>query len=114
MDEAVSTQAKLNQVHNCYKTFQDVDNISKENNFFYFAQLLEGARQIAPPIQSYSYCSSSMVPFILRMMHDNFQKNIKLSIGEFSKNVERFWERALQENFVFSFINITEIQVFKD
>lgn len=112
MDETVVTHARLNQMEGRYKCFQDFVNMSRENDFFYFPQLLEGAHQMSPPSQGYSYCCSSMVSYILSKMLDNFKKNkITQNFTEFSEKFERIWNGVLQENFVFSLINSAEIQV---
>ena len=112
MDEAVVTQAALNQMQDRYKCFQDVVDMSMENDVFYFTQLLEGAQCMSPPSQGYSSCCSSMVSYVLSKMHGNFKKTkITQTFIQFSEKVERVWDGVLQENFVFSFINSAEIQV---
>ena len=118
MDEAVSTQARLNQKQDLFTCFQDVVDISlddEKSDFVYFPQLLEGSPPMSPPSRDYSESCSNLTSYIITKMQENFAKYRKAyTFQEFAEKVELVWKGVLEENFVLSLINIAEIQVKYD
>ena len=118
MDEVVSTQAKLIQKQDRFSCFQDVVDISlsdEKNDFAYFPQLFEGAPPMSPPSGNYSEACSSLTNYILDKMEENFKRfNSTQTLQEFGEKVKLVWNGVLEENFVLSLINSTEIQVKYD
>ena len=118
MDEVVSTQAKLIQKQGQFSCFQDVADISlsdEKNDFVYFPQLFEGAPPMSPPSGNYSGVCSSLTSYILDKMEENFKRfNSTQTLQEFGEKVKLVWNGVLEENFVLSLINSTEIQVKYD
>ena len=118
MDEAVSTQARLNQKQDLFSCFQDVVDISlddEKSDFVYFPQLLEGSPPMSPPSRDYSESCSNLTSYIITKMQENFEKYKKShTFQEFAEKVELVWKGVLEENFVLSLINIAEIQVKYD
>ena len=118
MDEAVSTQARLIQKRHLFSCFQDVVEISLEdekNDFVYFPQLLEGSPPMSPPSGDYSESCSNLTRYILSKMKANFEKyNNAQTLPEFSEKIKAVWNGVLEENFVLSLTNSAEIQVKYD
>ena len=118
MDEVVSTQAKLIQKQDRFSCFQDVVDISlsdEKNDFAYFPQLFEGAPPMSPPNGNYSEACSSLTNYILDKMEENFKRfNSTQTLQEFGEKIKLVWNGVLEENFVLSLINSTEIQVKYD
>ena len=118
MDEAVSTQARLIQKQDRFSCFQDVVEISLEdekNDFVYFPQLLEGSPPMSPPSGDYSESCSNLTTYILSKMKANFEKyNNAQTLQEFAEKIKAVWNGVLEENFVLSLINSAEIQVKYD
>ena len=118
MDEAVCTQARLNQKQDLFTCFQDVVDISlddEKSDFIYFPQLLEGSPPMSPPSRDYSESCSNLTCYIITKMQENFEKYKKAhTFQEFAEKVELVWKGVLEENFVLSLINIAEIQVKYD
>ena len=118
MDEAVSTQAKLIQKQDQFSCFQDVVEISVEdekNDFVYFPQLLEGSPPMSPPSGDYSVSCLNLTSYILSKMKTNFEKyNNAQTLQEFAEKIKVAWNGVLEENFVLSLINSAEIQVKYD
>ena len=115
MDKVVSTQARLIQKQDKFSCFQDVVDISlddEKNDFVYFPQLLEGSSRLSPPSSDYSDSCSNLTRYILSKMKTNFKKyNNAQTLQEFSEKVKVVWKGVLEENFVLSLINSAEIQV---
>ena len=92
MDEAVSTQARLIQKQDQFSCFQDVVEISLEdekNDFAYFPQLLEGSSPMSPPSGDYSESCSNLTRYVLRKMKANFEKyNNAQTLQEFAEIVK--------------------------
>ena len=118
MNEAVSTQARLIQKQDRFSCFQDVVDISLEdekNDFVYFPQLLEGSPPMFPPSGDYSESCSNLTRFILNKMKTNFEKyGNAQTLQEFAEKIKVVWKGVLEENFVLSLINSAEIQVKYD
>ena len=118
MDEVVSTQARLNQKQDLFTCFQDVVDISlddEKSDFVYFPQLLEGSPPMSPPSRDYSESCSNLTSYIITKMQEKFEKYKKAhTFQEFAEKVELVWKGVLEENFVLSLINIAEIQVKYD
>ena len=118
MDEVVSTQARLIQKLDKFSCFQDVVDISlddEKNDFVYFPQLLEGSPRMSPPSGDYSDSCSNLTKYILSKMKTNFEKyNNGQTLQEFAEKVKIVWKGVLEENFVLSLINSAEIQVKYD
>ena len=118
MNEAVSTQARLIQKQDRFSCFQDVIDISLEdekNDFVYFPQLLEGSPPMFPPSGDYSESCSNLTRFILNKMKTNFEKyGNAQTLQEFAEKIKVVWKGVLEENFVLSLINSAEIQVKYD
>ena len=75
MDEVVSTQAKLIQKQDLFSCFQDVVDVSlndDKNDFVYFPQLFEGAPPMSPPSGDYSNACANLTNYILDKMQENF------------------------------------------
>ena len=118
MDEAVSTQARLMQKQDRFSCFQDVVEISLEdekNDFVYFPQLFEYSPPMSPPSGDYSESCSNLTRYILCKMKTNVEKyNNAQTLQEFAEKIKVVWNGLLEENFVLSFINSAEIQVKYD
>ena len=118
MDEVVSTQAKLIQKQDRFGCFQDVVDISlndEKNDFVYFPQLLEGAPPMSPPSGNYSEACSDLTNYVLNKMQENFERfNNAQTLQEFAEKIKLVWNGVLEENFVLSLINSVEIQVKYD
>ena len=118
MDDAVSAQAELFQTTHKFSCFQDIVDISLEddkNDFIYFPQLFEGAPPMSPPSRKYSKSCSDLTEHILNKMKENFEriKNPQ-TLRSFAEKVKLVWKGVLEENFVLSLTNSTEIQVKYD
>ena len=118
MDEVVSTQARLIQKQDRFTCFQDIVDISLEDeksDFVYFPQLLEGSPPMSPPSGDYSESCSNLTSYIVTKMQDNFVKYKKAqTFQEFAAKVQLIWKGVLDENFVLSLINSAEILVRYD
>ena len=111
MDEAVSMQARLIQKQDRFNCFKDIVNISFEDDFVYFPQLLEGSPPMSPPSGDYSESCSNLTSYIITKMQN--YKNAQ-TLQEFAGKVKLIWKGILEENFVLSLINSAEIQVKHD
>ena len=109
MDKAVSTQARLIQKQDRFSCFQDVVEISLEdekNDFVYFPHLFEGSPPNSPPSGDYSESCSNLTRYILCKMKANFEKyNNAQTLQEFAEKIKVVWNGVLEENFVLSLIN---------
>ena len=118
MNEVVSTQAKLIQKQDRFSCFQDVVDVSlndEKNDFVYFPQLFEGAPPMSPPSGDYSVACSNLTNYILDKMQEIFERfNNAQTLQEFAGKVKLVWNGVLEENFVLSLINSAEIQVKYD
>ena len=118
MDKAVSTQARLIQKQDLFSCFQDVVDISLEdekNDFVYFSHLLEGSPPMSPPSVNYSKSCANLTTYILGKMNENFQKHKNAqTLQKIAKKIKVVWKGVLEENFVLSLINGAEIQVKYD
>ena len=118
MDEAVSTQARLIQKQDLFSCFQDVVDISLEdekNDFVYFPQFFEGSPPMSPPSGDYSKSCSNLTTYILSKMKENFEKHKNAqTLQKIAEKIKVVWNGVLEENFVLSLINSAEIQVKYD
>ena len=118
MDEAVSTQARLIQKQDLFSCFQDVVDISLEdekNDFAYFPQLFEGSPLMSPPSGDYSKACSKLTTYLLSKMKTNFEKHKNAqTLEKIAEKIKLVWNGVLEENFVLSLINTAEIQVKYD
>ena len=91
MDEAVSAKARLIQMQDQFSCFQDVVEISlqdekndfvyfppslqdEKNDFVYFPPMHEGSPPMSPPSGDYSKSCSNLTRYILSKMKANFEK----------------------------------------
>ena len=118
MDDAVSAQAKLFPTKYNFSCFQDIVDISLEddkNDFIYFPQFYEGTPPMSPPDGNYSKSCSDLTRHILDKMKENFERiNNPQTLGDFAEKVKLVWKGVLEENFVLSLRNSAEIQVKYD
>ena len=115
MDDAVSAQTEIFQMQNKFLFFQDIVDISLEDDFIYFPQLFEGAPPMSPPSGNYSKSCSDLTSHILNKMKEKFERiNNLQTLGDFAEKVKLVWKGVLKENFVLSLRNSTEIQVKYD
>ena len=118
MDEVVSTQAKLIQKQDLFSCFQDIVDVSlndEKNDFVYFPQLFEGAPPMSPPSGDYSNACSNLTNYILDKMLENFERsNNAQTLQDFAEKIKLVWNGVLEENFVLSLINSAEIQIKYD
>ena len=118
MDEVVSTQARLIQKQDLFSCFQDVVDVSlndEKNDFYYFPQLFEGAPPMSPPSGDYSNACSNLTNYILDKMLENFERsNHAQTLQDFAEKINLVWNGVLEENFVLSLINSAEIQIKYD
>ena len=118
MDETVSTQARLIQKQDLFSCFQDVVDISLEddkNDFVYFPQLFEGSPPMSPPSGDYSKACSNLTMYLLSKMRTNFEKHkYAQTLQAIAEKIKVVWNGVLEENFVLSLINSAEIQVKYD
>ena len=118
MDEAVSTQARLIQKQDLFSCFQDIVDISLEdekNDFVYFPQLFEGSPPMSPPSADYSKACSNLTIYLLSKMKTNFEKYKNAqTLERIAEKIKLVWNGVLEENFVLSLINSAEIQVKYD
>ena len=106
MDKAVSTQAILMQKQHRFSCFQDVFDISLEdekNHFVYFPLLFEDVSSMSPPSGGYIKSCSNLTRFILSKMKTNFEKYGKSqTLPEFAEKIKVIWKGVLEKNFVLS------------
>ena len=112
MYEVVSIQARLIQKQDQFSCFQDVVEISLEdekNDFVYFPALLQGS-PMYPPSDNYGESCSNLTRYILSKMKRNFEKyNNAQTLQEFAEKIKVVWNGVLEENFVLSLRNSWEI-----
>ena len=118
MDDAVSAQTEIFETKKKFSCFQDIVNISlkdDKNDFIYFPQLFEGAPPMSPPNGKYSKSCSDLTEHIFNKMKENFERvNNPQTLRGFAEKVKLVWKGVLEENFVLSLRNSTEIQVKYD
>ena len=118
IDDAVSAQKEIFQTKNKFSCFQDIVDISLDddkNDFIYFPQLFEGGSSKSPPSGNYSKSCSDLTRHILNKMKENFERiNNPQTLGGFAEKVKLVWKGVVEENFVLSLRNSTEIQVKYD
>ena len=132
MDEAVSAKARLIQMQDQFSCFQDVVEISlqdekndfvyfppflqdEKNDFVYFPPMHEGSPPMSPPSGDYSKSCSNLTRYILSKMKANFEKyNNAQTLQEFAEKITVVWKGILEENFVLSFSNNARNEVQYD
>ena len=98
MDEAISTQARLIQKQDRFSCFQDIFEISLEdekNDFVYFPSIFEGSPSLCPPSGNYSESCSNLTRYILSKMKAKFRKYKNLhTLPEFGEKIKVVWNEV--------------------
>ena len=108
LDEMTRAAAKEEQCERRYQSFKDVISFDDEKDIWYFPSLWIGDPPMAPVNPGYSDKAQELKSGIIALARE---KGYHCTILEFQSRVKQLWEAVLNENFVFSFKNTSEITV---
>ncbi|XP_075779322.1 interferon-induced very large GTPase 1-like [Pelodiscus sinensis] len=109
LDEMAVTAA---QQESCDVTcFSDVIRFDVNTHIHYFPHLWEGDPPMAPPNPSYSQSVQELKRQILMTAKEKSEHRF-LSLSDLKTRTQDLWAALLNENFVFSFKNTLEIEVY--
>nr|XP_025036305.1 interferon-induced very large GTPase 1-like [Pelodiscus sinensis] len=91
--------------------FSDVIRFDVNTHIHYFPHLWEGDPPMAPPNPSYSQSVQRLKRKILVTAMEKSEHRF-LSLSDLKKRTQDLWAALLNENFVFSFKNTLEIEVY--
>ena len=110
-DEITARAAKVENVANI-KCFEDIISYDECRFAYYVPDLWQGQPPMAAVSKLYGEKAKQIRNFIINKKRTNTRQLIPLTITQFIERMGDLWNAILNENFVFSFRNSEEIQVF--
>ena len=107
LDEMTRIAAKAEECENDYKHFKDVIKFNEEKDVFHFKGLWKGDPPMAPVNTGYSEAALSLKHNLVEMVRQSMTK-----FSSVATRIEDLWKALLHENFVFSFRNTLELNIY--
>ena len=107
LDEMTRIAAKAEECENDYKHFKDVIKFNEEKDVFHFKGLWKGDPPMAPVNTGYSEAALSLKHNLVEMVRQSTTK-----FSSVATRIEDLWKALLHENFVFSFQNTLELNIY--
>ena len=111
LDSMTSTAAKLEKCEGRFRSFQDVIQFNDETNVTLFPSLWKGDPPMAPVNPGYSFKACTLKEAIVASV--KCKENL-CSFAVFQLRVRTLWYAVLQEKFVFSFKNTSEVTTYNE
>ncbi|KAK7938603.1 hypothetical protein WMY93_001929 [Mugilogobius chulae] len=91
------------------ESFSDIIEFDVQKDVKYFAQLWEGSPPMAPPNPGYSESVQELKSYIF----SKAATSSGVTLSQFKTKVKDLWNALLNENFVFSFRNTLEAELYR-
>ena len=109
LDEMTHLAAKTENFGCQYQCFDDVITFNNETDIENFPSLWVGNPPMAPVNPAYCEAAQKLQHKLIKVFQS---PELLCHVSDFSSKVEQLWKAVLEENFIFSFKNILEVEAF--